>query len=294
MAQLQRNIRPELKRALIAEAGGKCANPGCSNWRVHIHHIKQWAVYKANEAPYMIAICPSCHDATHYGRLKITDELLYLWKGIHRPIEPNSAHIYIEPALELKMIIGSICIATKNDQAVVFELSNMNHLKFRVLDQDILQVNVRLQDKNGKEILRVVENHVRVNRNENIVFDYRAGHARITVPVVDDFAPAWLINQVRVQDPTFAVDGQIIALDIEVLKPGLVRVRGCWPGGNVGVVITDNALSFCKFGLREPLSLVGAREVTILIYAGPITSAMFGFDIPTHNPSLQSTSSGGG
>lgn len=294
MAQVQRKIKPELKRQLIAEAGGKCANPGCSNWRVHIHHIKHWAVYKAHEASHMIAICPSCHDAAHHGALKITDEALYLWKGIARPTAPDSAHIYVEPATELKLLTGSICIATKNDQAAVFELSNTNHLKLRVLDHDILQVSVRLQDQNGKEILRVVENHVRVNRDERIVFDYRAGRARVTVPAVDDFAPAWLISQVRVQDPSFAADGRIVALDIEVLKPGLVRVRGCWPDGNVGVVITDKALSFCTLGLREPVSLVGAGEGSVLMYAGPITSAMFGFKKPTSNPAFQPTASGGG
>ena len=293
MAQVQRKIKPELKHQLIVEAGGKCANPGCSNWRVHIHHIKHWAVYKAHEASHMIAICPTCHDAAHHGRLKITDEALYLWKGIARPSTPATAHIYVEPATELKLLTGSLCIATKNDQATVFELSNTNHLKLRVLDQDTLQVSVRLQDQKGKEILRVVENHVRVTRDERIVFDYRAGRARITVPTTDDFAPAWLINQVRVQDPSFAADGKIVALDIEVLKPGLVRVRGCWPDGNVGVVITDQSLSFCRLGLREPISLVSTGEGTVLMYAGPITSAMFGFEKPTSNPSLQPTASGG-
>lgn len=261
----------------MEKAGGKCANPGCSNWRVHIHHIKHWAVYKAHDADDMIAICPSCHDVAHHGTLKITDDLLYQWKGVVRPKSPDSAHIYVEPACELKLLTGSICIASTNDQAVVFELSNSNYLKLRVLDGDLLQVNIRLNDANGKEILRVVENNVRVSRNDNAKFDYRAGRVRVTVPATANFAPVWLIEQVRYQNPNFASDGRIVALDLEVIKPGLVRVQGCWPDGDVGVVITEQALSFCTRGLREPLSMVGEGEWSVLMYAGPITGALFGF-----------------
>ena len=46
------------KKQLIEEAGGKCANPGCSHWRTHIHHIKHWQVYKAHDTNHMIAVCP--------------------------------------------------------------------------------------------------------------------------------------------------------------------------------------------------------------------------------------------
>ena len=124
MAESQRKIKPALKRLLIERAGGKCANPGCSNWRVHIHHIKHWAVYKTHSATDMIAVCPSCHDAAHHGRLKISDELLYEWKAIVRAGTPDTAHLYVEPSAQLKILTGSIAIATANDQAVVFELSN--------------------------------------------------------------------------------------------------------------------------------------------------------------------------
>ncbi len=283
---VQRKIKAAQKRLLIDEAGGKCANPGCPNWRTHIHHVKHWAVYKVHDTKDMIAICPSCHEAAHHGRLRISDELLYGWKAVVRTKAPDSVHIYVEPASELKFLTGSICIATKNDQAAVFELSNSNHLKLRVLDKDLLQVGVRLQDLKGKEILRVVENHVRVIRDKSIWFDYHAGRARVTVPATDAFAPKWLIEQVRYQDPLFASDGRIVALDIEVLKPGLVRVQGCWPDGDVGVVITEKALSFCTRGLREPVSMVGEGEGSVLMYVGPITTALFGFGPKTSNEPL--------
>jgi hypothetical protein len=98
---------------------------------------------------------------------------------------------------------------------------------------------------------------------------------------------------VRYRDSTFAADDRIVALDIEVMKPGLVRVQGCWPDGDVGVVITENAFSFCTRGKREPVSMVGDGEGSVLMYAGPITTALFGFGPKTSNPSFQRTSSGG-
>lgn len=229
----------------------------------------------------MIAICPSCHDSAHHGNLKISDDLLYQWKGVARPTSPDSVHIYIEPSRELKLLTGSICIATTNDQAAVFELSNFNHLKLRALDGDILQVNIRLNDASGNEIIRVVENHVRASRSNGAKFDYRAGRARVIVPATANFAPAWLIEQVQYQNPDFASNGQIIALDLEVIKPGLVRVQGCWPDGDIGVVMTEQALSFYTRGLREPASMIGEGEGSVLMYAGPITSALFGFSPKT-------------
>lgn len=78
MAKLQRSIKPKIKQRLYEETGNKCANPGCSVWRSHIHHIKQWAVYKVYNAPDMVAICSSCHDEVHHGVLGTTDEVYIL------------------------------------------------------------------------------------------------------------------------------------------------------------------------------------------------------------------------
>jgi hypothetical protein len=273
----QRHIKPALKRQLIDEAGGKCANPGCSNWRVHLHHIKHWAVYKAHNSAHMIAICPSCHDGAHHGQLKITEEALYVWKGLERAMTSDSAHVYVEPAAELKLLTGTLAISTKNEQMVVFELSNSNKLRLRVLDGDLLQVSSRLQNRKEKEVLRVVDNHVRVARDKNVVFDFRAGRARVSVPASQDYVPDWLIAQMRSQDPAFAGDGRVVAFDIEVLKPGLVRVEGFWPSEEGAIVITKTSLCLCSRGAAGPTSLVGEGESSVLMYAGPITGKLFGF-----------------
>ena len=60
-------------------------------------------------------------------------------------------------------------------------------------------------------------------------------------------------------------------------KPGLLRVQGHWPSNNGAVLITRQALSFCRPGALRPTSLVGDGENSVIVYAGPITTALFGF-----------------
>jgi hypothetical protein len=273
----QRKIKPEMKRSLIAEAGGKCANPGCSNWRVHIHHIKHWAVYRAHEADDMIAVCPSCHDAIHHGALTVADDELYRWKGIKRPNKPNAAHVYVEPAPTLKLLAGNIGLMTGSDRLAVFELSNANHVELRVLDDDILQVSARLEDTRGNEVLRVVENHVRTPPGRDIEFIFQAGHVRITVPATDVYVPAWLTGAMREQT-FFIKDGRVVALDLKVLEPGVVKIEGVWSAPEGAVVISTEGISFCRPEWEGPKTLVGAPEGgTVFQFNGPITSKLFQF-----------------
>jgi len=277
MAERQRKIKPAQKRALIAEAGDKCANPGCANWRVHIHHIKHWAVYKTHDTDHMIAVCPSCHDAIHHGRLHMTDDDLYRWKGLRRSDVVRAAHVYAEPGSDLKLLTGSIALATANDRAIVFSLSPNNNLSFRILDGDILQVSSRLHNQKGEEVLRVVENHVKVQKDKELHFEARPGRVRITAPANGTYVPAWVIPQMRTQEAGYAADGRVVALDLEVLKPGVIRVQGFWPSPTAAIVITKESLSFCTLGRAQPTSLVGEGEGSVLKFAGPVTGAMFGF-----------------
>ena len=146
---------PALKRKLIEEAGGKCANPECSRWRTHIHHIKHWAVYKSHDGKHMIAICPSCHDETHHGCLPISDDTLYEWKGITRSPVDHRDHIYVEPAPECRLLAGSIVLATHNPELIIFKLSNNNSISFRVLDdEDIILIDARIRAFDGRQVLK--------------------------------------------------------------------------------------------------------------------------------------------
>jgi hypothetical protein len=69
-------------------------------------------------------------------------------------------------------------------------------------------------------------------------------------------------------------------LRVSVLKPGLVRVQGVWAQPERAVIVTEERLSFLRPDLKQPISLVGAGEDTVLHYtaSGVIDVPMFGFD----------------
>jgi hypothetical protein len=152
-------IPPKMKTVLIEESGNKCANPGCNNYRVHIHHIKEWAVYRTHDSEHLIAVCPSCHDEIHYGKLTISDETIYDWKAIKRE-SVNRDHLYIEPAATSKMLLGSLAV-TGDSGFTVFELTKSNRLTFRMVDEEIFLLNLSISDLKGNELLKVSENHVK-------------------------------------------------------------------------------------------------------------------------------------
>lgn len=285
MATCQRKIKPEQKRQLVAEAGGKCANPGCAHWRLHIHHILHWSVYKTHDSEHMIAICPTCHDAAHYGPLKISDDTLYSWKGIERPAQPFSiTHISIEPSYDLKLLAGPIAFQVIGDQLTVFKLSNRNHLSFRVLAGDILQVSAQIEDEKGKLVLQIDQNIVRVFNDTKINFLSRPGQVQIYMPAFPPYVPTWLLDLVQNDTPLFGRDGRVLALDMEVLKPGLIRIEGCWADADKGIIITPELISFYRQGNEKPMSFgaygaIGDEPPIILATSSNLV--MFGSDTAT-------------
>ncbi len=277
MAKRRKKIKPVVKRKLRSEAGNKCANPGCSNWRVHIHHIKHWIVYQTDDEKEMIAVCPACHDAIHYGKLEISDDTLFGWKNIYRALTTVDSHLYIEPSAELKLLTGTIAISTSNQEALVFELSDQNKLKFRILDNDIMMLNSNVSDLMGTEVLRVVDNHIRVKNDDEVIYEQVPGHVRISAPTSKKYIPDWVITKIRIQENNYGMSGNVIILDLKVLKPGVVRVQGLWIEDDIAVIITKERLSFLTAHMHQPLSLVGEGEGSVLKYCGPINTALFGF-----------------
>jgi len=276
MAKKRKKLKPAEKRVIVEEAGNKCANPGCSNWRVHIHHIKHWAVYESNDPSILIAVCPSCHDAIHHGQLKITDETLYAWKGIERPSRPETTHIFVEASEDIKLLTGTIALSTSNERATVFKLSENCELSFRILDNDINLLNISISSLDGNIVLSVIDNYVKVRDSRLVTFEQVPGHVSIKARSVTHFLPERFLKMMQQEQPSYAKDGSIILLDLEVLKPGLVRVKGCWADEDVAAIITNESLSFLHDGLKKPLSLIGHGEKSVLRFTGSVTGEMFG------------------
>lgn len=266
-------IKKDMKEKLVQEAGMKCANPGCSNYRVHIHHIQEWAIYKTHDERHMIAICPTCHDEVHFGKLKIDDATIYQWKNIKRT-KNNRDQLFIEPDLDSKLLLGSIAF-TGPSGLIVFELSNNSKLGFKLIDDDIFLVNLSILDLKNKEVLKIAENHVKYSLNDKIQYERRPGRIRVTTSNTLNFVPLWSLPQMLSMN--FTLDkGILTLLDIEVLRPGLVKVEGFWAESNTVVIITDEKLAFIKPHMKNPLSLVGEGENSVIQYTGKVTTGLFG------------------
>ena len=277
MTTPSRHIPKALKELLINESGGKCANPGCSNVRSEIHHIEHWAVVKTHDAKHMIAVCPTCHDACHNGKLKITEEDLYIWKKIERSSTKGFGHIFVEPSAISRLLTGSISLSTDNNQKLIaFNLSKNDKLEFSI-DDDFLKVSTQLSDPYGNIIIKVKDNNLTFNKDPDITFLQRQGRVQITVPMSKYYLPAHAIFQMRNIEPDFASDNRVIALDLQVVKPGTVRVKGFWNDDTNSIVITDDTLNFCSLGQQRPTTLRGEGEDTLLVVAGPVESSLFGF-----------------
>jgi hypothetical protein len=271
-----RSAPDALKQQLREEAGGKCANPGCPAARTHIHHIAQWAVYETHDGDDTIAVCPTCHDAIHHGELPIDDETVRRWKAISRTGAVKRAHLYVEPRESdwPKFLFGEIEI-TGADGVTVFDLGPGNRLGFRLADGELMLADLAIATREGQEVLRVVENHVRYPPQAGIDFAAQPGHIRVTAPVTDSFLLPLAIEHLRKGESDFAQDETLVLLDLEVIEPGLVRVQGIWGGPEATVVSTLRALYFVVGPEMIALAIRGPGAQ--LFQFGPARTPLFGF-----------------
>jgi hypothetical protein len=267
-------VKKGVRRRLLNEAGGKCANPGCPNTRAQIHHIMEWHIYGTHDPKDMIAVCPTCHEEIHHGRLGISDETLYEWKKLRRTEQQfHTDQLSPEPSPRLQIICGSVCLMTTNTELIAFELTNSNRLSFRVEDGDLLLVNLQIESRRGSLVLKVTDNRVRVSKDESVTFERRQGRVLVTAPASDLYVSPGTLAAMRAVEPDFAADGRLTILDAEVVAPGAVRVLGIWEARNGAIVITNWGVRLRLPGWDKPS---GARNLTIQL-TGPVTSKVFGF-----------------
>lgn len=272
MATPRTHVPNDIRRTLIEQAGRKCANPGCPVTLLELHHIKEWHIYQTHDAQHMIAICATCHDSVDRGLLQISDETLYRWKGIDRPDSVKTAHIYVEPGPAPKLLLGSI--AVRGDSGVVlFDMSEAHRLSFAIREGEILLLNLKISDPEGRLLLDVVDGHVR-KHDTAIEFQTRQGAIQVPGGFDSPFIPEWVRERLLREDQSYT-DAALPLLSIEVIDRGIVRVEGLWIEANRAVVITPDRLSFVSPGLANPLTIIGEGEETILSWEGPISTAMF-------------------
>jgi transposase-like protein len=58
-----------LRRALLVEAGHRCAIPTCHQIPVELAHIEPWEDVRTHEFQNLIALCPTCHTRYDAGTI---------------------------------------------------------------------------------------------------------------------------------------------------------------------------------------------------------------------------------
>jgi hypothetical protein len=220
----------------------------------------------------MTAVCPTCHDAIHHGSLEISDETIYEWKRIKRKGEIRS-HVYVEPGQEPSIILGSVGIRGKAG-ARAFQMSETARLSFRVVDSDILSLNLDLNTSDGVPIVRVVENHVKYLARTTVDFKDVPGWVRITAPVSAGVVPAWVLSQMAEAESSFGPGGTITLLEIKVLKPGQAKVNGVWIDRGRYLIATDRRIYVSVPGWK---SFSSFENLTLDLGDGDQLGTAFGF-----------------
>lgn len=71
-------IPTEIRRAVLIEAGHRCAIPRCNQTELDVHHIVPWETCRKHEYSNLIALCPLCHRRVHNG--DIDRKALHIYK----------------------------------------------------------------------------------------------------------------------------------------------------------------------------------------------------------------------
>ncbi|MFF3229124.1 HNH endonuclease [Nocardia suismassiliense] len=81
-------IPNELRRAVLVEAGHRCAIPTCRQYPVEVDHIVDWAKTRRHDFDNLIALCPTCHARKTKGEidtLAMKQYKLNLGVSVNRP-----------------------------------------------------------------------------------------------------------------------------------------------------------------------------------------------------------------
>lgn len=272
MAERRPDVPAPMKRLLIEQAGDKCANPGCPNRLVELHHIHEWHVYQTHDAKHMIAICAACHDSVDRGSLQISDQSLYRWKAIDRTGSSATGHLFVEPGEAPKLLLGSLTVHGDSG-VVVFDFSERQRLAFAVRDDEIMLLNVKVSDSAGNLLLDVVDGYVR-KQDESVELRARPGAIEVPAGFDSVLIPQWARSALLREDDNYSKK-DLPLLALEVIDRGLVRVQGFWFTKYHGVVISREGLSFVRRGLPRPITLKGAGEDTVINWVGPVDVSLF-------------------
>lgn len=274
MAEYSRNVPAAIKKKVLNQASNQCANPGCPYRITEIHHIKEWAIYKTHDEKDMIALCPNCHASVHRGELRIDDETLYEWKKISNN-NVEVGNIFIKPAIESKLVLGSFSVMASG-VTKVFKLSKNNELEMNIDEDYIFLVGLKISNAKGKVIFKV-KNNITFKQDNKLKLLSRQGKILLTSPIKNEYIPNWLEWQIRKFAPEAIIDNKITLLDIEVIKPGVLKIKGLWQIKDSAYLLTDKNNYYLNKGC-QPSGMSGHGEDTVIHYEGDKSCPILAFE----------------
>jgi hypothetical protein len=76
--------------------------------------------------------------------------------------------------------------------------------------------------------------------------------------------------------PDFVHNNQTKVLDLDVIRPGVVRLQGVFVAYDAVLAITEDKLYLMRPELNGPIAIIGGGEGTEIRVSGPITRAAIG------------------
>ncbi len=263
-AKYRPSVPSKIKERIYDECGEKCANPGCTSRLLHMHHIKEWHIYRTHDAKHMICLCPTCHAYAHSKVLTITSNLLVQWKKA-RSTREYSATVHADACEghNTKLLLGSILIAPENidNSLVVFRMSANCYLQFEIRDNNITLLDACIPDKNGDAIFRVCSGHVRCEQRSHVQFCHRPG--KCVVKAHSDLIPdgIWAIKSyIHHFGPSLIDDEWVTLFEAETVSPGIIRISGFWWNALDAAVVTKDDLCTLNRDRRACISFRGCDD----------------------------------
>lgn len=100
-------IPAEVRRAVLVEAGHRCAIPRCNQTELDVHHIVPWETCRKHEYSNLIALCPICHRRVHNG--DIDRKSLHIYKqNLANEFGKHDNGAFLAPVVEYKRRLSKI------------------------------------------------------------------------------------------------------------------------------------------------------------------------------------------
>ncbi|WP_405659729.1 HNH endonuclease [Streptomyces sp. RK9] len=169
MAQHRPNIPTSLRRAVLVEAGHRCAIPTCRQTPVELAHITPWVKVKEHSFGNLIALCPTCHTRFDCGEIDRRSMLQYkenleIMNGRYTDIEQQLLRTFVRQHLRLKQAVadGNVEGVFRNpgwSNGLAMPRMNMDMwwTVGNLLDDGIIELLVPAPDGGGLDLMELDE-----------------------------------------------------------------------------------------------------------------------------------------